>query len=149
MLSGQPRTGDAQFAAFVESTIGVENIFRGACISYHTCSPSFERIPVFVAVHTFGEFLPEILYILELTRSLSDGVPTMIPRALGYEHQWVIQLGGHKVHLTELDFPSATEYWQSKDPGLFTSPPTTVTKCVGPEDKACSDSICTISSHLS
>ncbi|KAJ7872974.1 alpha/beta-hydrolase [Mycena leptocephala] len=81
---GQPRTGDAQFAAFVESTIGVENIFR--------------------AVHTF------------------DGVPTMIPRALGYEHH-------------------ATEYWQFQDPGLFTSPPTTVTECIGPEDKACSDSI--------
>ncbi|KAJ6468611.1 Alpha/Beta hydrolase protein [Mycena vitilis] len=81
---GQPRTGDAQFAAFVESTIGVNNIFR--------------------AVHTF------------------DGVPTMVPRILGYEHH-------------------ATEYWQFKDPGLFTSPPTTVKQCVGEEDPACSDSI--------
>ncbi|KAJ7623871.1 alpha/beta-hydrolase [Mycena polygramma] len=76
---GQPRTGDAQFAAFVESTIGVNNIFR-------------------------------------------DGVPTMVPRIFGYEHH-------------------ATEYWQFKDPGLFTSPPTTVKQCVGEEDPSCSDSI--------
>ncbi|KAJ7863392.1 alpha/beta-hydrolase [Mycena leptocephala] len=76
---GQPRTGDAQWAAFAESTIGVANIFR-------------------------------------------DGVPTLIPRFLGYEHH-------------------GTEYWQFEDPILFTSPPTTVTKCVGQEDPSCSDSI--------
>ncbi|KAJ7020909.1 alpha/beta-hydrolase [Mycena alexandri] len=81
---GQPRTGDAEFAAFAESTIGAENIFR--------------------AVHTF------------------DGVPTMLPRFLGYEHH-------------------STEYWQFKDPGLFTSKISTVTKCVGEEDQSCSDSI--------
>ncbi|KAJ7830429.1 Alpha/Beta hydrolase protein [Mycena olivaceomarginata] len=76
---GQPRTGDNEFATFVESTLGVDNIFR-------------------------------------------DGVPTIIPRILGYEHH-------------------GTEYWQFKDPGLFTSPATTVTKCIGKEDPACSDSI--------
>ncbi|KAJ7028266.1 alpha/beta-hydrolase, partial [Mycena alexandri] len=76
---GQPRTGDAEFAAFVESTIGAGNIFR-------------------------------------------DGVPTMLPRFLGYEHH-------------------STEYWQFKDPGLFTSKISTVTKCVGEEDQSCSDSI--------
>ncbi|KAJ7108930.1 lipase [Mycena crocata] len=76
---GQPRTGDAKFASYVEATIGVANIFR-------------------------------------------DGVPTLVPRFLGYEHH-------------------GTEYWQSRDPGLFTSAPTTVTKCVGKEDPACSDSI--------
>ncbi|KAJ7183668.1 alpha/beta-hydrolase [Mycena filopes] len=81
---GQPRTGDANFAAFVESTIGSANIFR--------------------AVHTW------------------DGVPTMLPRFLGYEHH-------------------STEYWQFKDPGLFTSKPSTVTKCVGEEDPTCSASI--------
>ncbi|KAF7335123.1 Alpha/beta-hydrolase [Mycena venus] len=81
---GQPRTGDAQWAAFAESTIGASNIFR--------------------AVHTF------------------DGVPTIIPRILGYEHH-------------------STEYWQFEDPGLFTSESTTVTKCVGEEDPSCSDSI--------
>ncbi|KAJ7727598.1 alpha/beta-hydrolase [Mycena metata] len=81
---GQPRTGDANFVAFVESTIGVENIFR--------------------AVHTF------------------DGVPTILPRALGYEHH-------------------STEYWQFKDPDLFTSAASTVTQCVGEEDPSCSDSI--------
>ncbi|KAJ7798471.1 alpha/beta-hydrolase [Mycena olivaceomarginata] len=81
---GQPRTGDNEFATFVESTLGVDNIFR--------------------AVHTF------------------DGVPTIIPRILGYEHH-------------------GTEYWQFKDPGLFTSPATTVTKCIGEEDPACSESI--------
>ncbi|KAJ7107014.1 Alpha/Beta hydrolase protein [Mycena epipterygia] len=81
---GQPRTGDANFAAYVETTLGVDNIFR--------------------AVHTF------------------DGVPTMVPRVLGYEHH-------------------ATQYWQFKDPGLFTAEDTTVTKCAGEEDPACSDSI--------
>jgi len=81
---GQPRTGDAQWAAFAESTIGIDNIFRG--------------------VHT------------------SDGVPTIIPRELGYEHH-------------------ATEYWQFEDPTGSTSPPTTVTQCVGEEDPTCSDSI--------
>ncbi|KAJ7240165.1 alpha/beta-hydrolase [Mycena haematopus] len=83
---GQPRTGDQGFATFVESTIGVDNIFR--------------------AVHTY------------------DGVPTIIPRFLGYEHH-------------------GTEYWQFKDPdpGSITSPWTTVTKCIGEEDPTCSDSI--------
>ncbi|KAJ7905921.1 alpha/beta-hydrolase [Mycena leptocephala] len=98
---GQPRTGDAQFAAFVESTIG---------------SKIFSEVRAYHTIH-----VPRLLNAYRLL-ALSDGVPTMIPRALGYEHH-------------------ATEYWQSKDPGLFTSPPTTVTKCVGPEDKACSDSI--------
>ncbi|KAF7375670.1 hypothetical protein MSAN_00456100 [Mycena sanguinolenta] len=81
---GQPRTGDAKWAAFAESTIGSSNIFRG--------------------VHTF------------------DGVPTIIPRALGYEHH-------------------STEYWQFEDPVLLTSPPTTVKQCSGEEDPTCSDSI--------
>ncbi|KAJ7830436.1 alpha/beta-hydrolase [Mycena olivaceomarginata] len=81
---GQPRTGDAKWAAFVESTIGTANIFR--------------------AVHTF------------------DGVPTLIPRILGYEH--------HSV-----------EYWQFEDPLLLTSGSSTVTKCSGEEDPTCSDSI--------
>ncbi|KAJ7154912.1 Alpha/Beta hydrolase protein [Mycena crocata] len=81
---GQPRTGDAKFASYVETKIGVANIFRG--------------------VHTF------------------DGVPTLIPRILGYEHH-------------------GTEYWQFRDDDLLTSAPTTVTKCVGHEDAACSDSI--------
>ncbi|KAJ7715516.1 alpha/beta-hydrolase [Mycena maculata] len=81
---GQPRTGDANWAAFAESTIGVDNIFRG--------------------VHTF------------------DGVPTIIPQALGYEHH-------------------ATEYWQFEDPILLESPPSTVKQCVGGEDPTCSDSI--------
>ncbi|KAJ6522280.1 alpha/beta-hydrolase, partial [Mycena capillaripes] len=76
---GQPRTGDAQFAKYVETMVGVDNIFR-------------------------------------------DGVPTLIPQILGYEHH-------------------ATEYWQFKDPILFTSPPTTIKKCVGEEDPTCSDSI--------
>ncbi|KAJ6577953.1 alpha/beta-hydrolase [Mycena capillaripes] len=76
---GQPRTGDAQFANFVETTIGVDNIFR-------------------------------------------DGVPTLIPRELGYEHH-------------------GTEYWQFEDPISATSPPTTVTKCIGEEDPSCSDFI--------
>ncbi|KAF8143475.1 alpha/beta-hydrolase [Mycena galopus ATCC 62051] len=76
---GQPRTGDTAFASFVESTIGVDNIFR-------------------------------------------DGVPTLIPRILGYEHH-------------------GTEYWQFKDPALFTSPASTLTKCIGGEDPGCSDSI--------
>ncbi|KAJ7240164.1 alpha/beta-hydrolase [Mycena haematopus] len=81
---GQPRTGDAKWAAFAESTIGAGNIFRG--------------------VHTY------------------DGVPTIIPRFLGYEHH-------------------STEYWQFEDPGLFTSDPTTVQQCSGEEDPSCSDSI--------
>jgi hypothetical protein len=34
---GQPRTGDAKWAAFVESTIGTASIFRGGCI--HPTSP--------------------------------------------------------------------------------------------------------------
>ncbi|KAJ7183672.1 alpha/beta-hydrolase [Mycena filopes] len=81
---GQPRTGDAKYAAFVESTIGVANIFRG--------------------VHTF------------------DGVPTIIPRFLGYQHH-------------------GTEYWQFVDPGLLISDTFSVTKCTGQEDPTCSDSI--------
>ncbi|KAJ6522281.1 Alpha/Beta hydrolase protein [Mycena capillaripes] len=82
---GQPRTGDAQFAKFVETSIGISNIFRG--------------------VHTF------------------DGVPTLVPRVLGYQHH-------------------GTEYWQFEDPiPILTSAPTTVTKCVGEEDQSCSDSI--------
>ncbi|KAJ6488981.1 Alpha/Beta hydrolase protein [Mycena sanguinolenta] len=81
---GQPRTGDQEFATFVESTVGVDNIFR--------------------AVHTF------------------DGVPTIIPRFLGYEHH-------------------GTEYWQFQDPGLSGSPSATVRKCIGQEDPTCSDSI--------
>jgi hypothetical protein len=43
---------------------------------------------------------------------------------------------------TPFQHNSGTEYWQFKDPGLFTSPATTVTKCIGEEDPACSDSIC-------
>ncbi|KAK7055982.1 Alpha/beta-hydrolase [Favolaschia claudopus] len=81
---GQPRTGDKQWAAFVEKTVGVNNIFR--------------------AVHTF------------------DGVPTLIPQFLGYQHH-------------------STEYWQFSDPGLLTDPATTVKKCSGEEDSSCSDSI--------
>ncbi|KAJ7494824.1 Alpha/Beta hydrolase protein [Mycena galericulata] len=80
---GQPRTGDPQWAAFAESTLGVDNIFRG--------------------VHTF------------------DGVPTIIPQALGYEHH-------------------ATEYWQFEDP-LLEADTATVKQCVGGEDPTCSDSI--------
>ncbi|KAJ7727596.1 alpha/beta-hydrolase [Mycena metata] len=98
---GQPRTGDAQFAAYVESTIGAGSIFR--------------------AVHTFGKRFSQYgtLFLLDI---LADGVPTMLPRFLGYEHH-------------------STEYWQFKDPGLFTSKASTVTKCVGEEDPACSASI--------
>ncbi|KAJ7623873.1 alpha/beta-hydrolase [Mycena polygramma] len=81
---GQPRTGDPQYAAFVEATLGLANIFRG--------------------VHTF------------------DGVPTMLPEFLGYQHH-------------------GTEYWQFEDPGLLTADETTVTKCTGDEDPSCSDSI--------
>ncbi|KAF8143476.1 alpha/beta-hydrolase [Mycena galopus ATCC 62051] len=81
---GQPRTGDAKWAAYVDATIGVTNVFRG--------------------VHTF------------------DGVPTIIPRVLGYEHH-------------------STQYWQFEDPILLESPPSTVTQCVGDEDSNCSDSI--------
>ncbi|KAJ6522275.1 Alpha/Beta hydrolase protein [Mycena capillaripes] len=70
---GQPRTGDAQFAKFVETSIGINNIFQ-------------------------------------------DGVPTLVPRVLGYQHQC--------------------------DPiPILTSAPTTVTKCAGEEDRSCSDSI--------
>ncbi|KAJ7879384.1 Alpha/Beta hydrolase protein [Mycena leptocephala] len=51
-----------------------------------------------------------------------DGVPTMVPTFWGYEH-------------------FATEYWQFRDPGLFTDGYETVKKCVGNEDPGCSDSI--------
>jgi len=81
---GQPRTGDANWAAFAESTIGVDNIFRG--------------------VHTF------------------DGVPTMVPQALGYEHH-------------------ATEYWQFEDPISSGDDTSSVKQCSGEEDPTCSDSI--------
>ncbi|KAF7335115.1 Alpha/beta-hydrolase [Mycena venus] len=64
---GQPRTGDAQWAAFAESTIGVNNIFR--------------------AVHTFGkQFHEMMIYIGLLDVFPTDGVPTMTPRILGYKH---------------------------------------------------------------
>ncbi|KAJ7607776.1 alpha/beta-hydrolase [Mycena polygramma] len=85
---GQPRTGDPDYAAFVDSTIGVDNIFRG--------------------VHTSG--------------NRTDGVPTIIPEVLGYQHH-------------------STEYWQFEDPDSSTDETTTVTKCTGDEDPTCSDSI--------
>ncbi|KAF7354061.1 Lipase-3 domain-containing protein [Mycena venus] len=81
---GQPRTGDKEYAAYMESLIGVDNIFR--------------------AVHTI------------------DGVPTGVPRELGYEH-------------------FATEYWQFQDPLPSEAPKDTVKKCIGGEDPTCSDSI--------
>jgi len=55
---------------------------------------------IFRAVHTF------------------DGVPTIIPEALGYRHH-------------------ATEFWNFLDPSL----PSTVKQCQGGEDPTCSDSI--------
>ncbi|KAJ6488982.1 alpha/beta-hydrolase [Mycena sanguinolenta] len=63
---GQPRTGDAKWAAFAESTIGSSNIFR--------------------AVHTFGKHSHEIKFTSGLTSLCADGVPTIISRVLGYEH---------------------------------------------------------------
>ncbi|KAF7298746.1 Lipase-3 domain-containing protein [Mycena indigotica] len=59
---------------------------------------------IFRAVHTF------------------DGVPTIIPQALGYQH-------------------FATEYWQYLDPIPPTQPSDSVTRCVGREDPACSNSL--------
>ncbi|KAJ7633798.1 alpha/beta-hydrolase [Mycena polygramma] len=88
---GQPRTGDPGYAAFVDSTIGVDNIFRG--------------------VHTSGTLT-----------NRTDGVPTIIPEVLGYQHH-------------------STEYWQFEDPDSSTDETTTVTKCTGDEDPTCSDSI--------
>ncbi|KAF7311759.1 Lipase-3 domain-containing protein [Mycena indigotica] len=80
---GQPRTGDAQWAKYIESLVGVDNIFR--------------------AVHTF------------------DGVPTIV--APGFQHH-------------------ATQYWQSHDPiPLLESAESTVTRCIGEEDPACSNII--------
>ncbi|TDL27132.1 alpha/beta-hydrolase [Rickenella mellea] len=70
---GQPRTGNAAYAAFVETTLGVRNVHR--------------------AVHTF------------------DGVPTIIPQYLGYQHH-------------------PTEYWNFVDPAS----PSSVKRCTGGED---------------
>ncbi|KAJ6455263.1 hypothetical protein C8R47DRAFT_1082804 [Mycena vitilis] len=54
--------------------------------------------------------------------SCTDGVPTIIPEVLGYQHH-------------------STEYWQFEDPDSSTDETTTVTKCSGDEDPTCSDSI--------
>ncbi|KAJ7624203.1 Alpha/Beta hydrolase protein, partial [Mycena polygramma] len=84
---GQPRVGNAEFAGWVEKTLGEENIYR-------------------------------ILRLLNL--DIPDGVPTMVPRALGYRH-------------------FATEYWQFRDPvPLVTTRESTVKQCVGGEDPTCS-----------
>ncbi|KAI0310093.1 alpha/beta-hydrolase [Amylostereum chailletii] len=77
---GQPRTGDPNYAAFVNSNFG-DNAFR--------------------SVHTF------------------DGVPTLIPEAIGYKHH-------------------AFEYWQNPDPASAS----TTKKCNSSgEDPTCSNSI--------
>ncbi|KAJ6517387.1 alpha/beta-hydrolase [Mycena vitilis] len=79
---GQPRVGNAEYARWVEKTLGEENIYR--------------------TVHTL------------------DGVPTMVPRFIGYRH-------------------FATEYWQFKDPvPLIVPREDTVKQCVGGEDPTCS-----------
>ncbi|KAJ7203256.1 alpha/beta-hydrolase [Mycena pura] len=74
----------------------------------------------------YAQYVEDLIGVDNIFRAVHtlDGVPTMVPRLWGYEH-------------------FATEYWQFRDPLPFTPTPpcTTVTKCVGGEDPACSDSI--------
>ena len=65
---GQPRTGDPNYAQMAEDLIDASNIFR--------------------AVHTTGLWLFPVVENVDVD-ALLDGVPTLIPQALDYRHQYV------------------------------------------------------------
>ncbi|KAJ7069518.1 Alpha/Beta hydrolase protein, partial [Mycena amicta] len=73
----------------------------------------------------FARYVEKLIGVENIFRAVHtfvDGVPTMLPRFLGYEH-------------------FATEYWQFIDPILSIQPRDSVKRCVGEEDPACSASI--------
>nr|GAT49317.1 predicted protein [Mycena chlorophos] len=71
----------------------------------------------------FARMVEQLIGVENIFRAVHtwDGVPTMVPRFLGYEH-------------------FATEYWQFQEP-ILKQPQDTIKRCVGGEDPTCSDSI--------
>ncbi|KAF7299730.1 Lipase-3 domain-containing protein [Mycena chlorophos] len=71
----------------------------------------------------FARMVENLIGVKNIFRAVHtwDGVPTMVPRLLGYEH-------------------FATEYWQFEEP-ILKQPRDTIKRCVGGEDPTCSASI--------
>lgn len=83
---GQPRTGNPGYATMVETLIGKENLYRGRSYCFlcvfsiiidGECSRPYKRFAIYGLR----------VYRLLNTIISADGVPTLVPRILGYQHQ--------------------------------------------------------------